>query len=91
MKSVVPLARLEPNLPADLLAIVHKAMAWEPADRYPSAFELSEDLKRFLAGQWVAARRYSLPAHLWRWLSKRPAFLLALGAILAALVAWRRC
>jgi serine/threonine protein kinase len=91
VKSVVPLARLEPNLPADLLAIVHKAMAWEPADRYPSAFELSEDLKRFLAGQWVAARRYSLPAHLWRWLSKRPAFLLALGAILAALVAWRRC
>ncbi|HEX7597656.1 MAG TPA: serine/threonine-protein kinase, partial [Polyangia bacterium] len=91
VKSVLPLARLEPNLPADLLAILEKAMAWEPVDRYPSAFELSEDLKRFLAGQWVDARRYSWAARMRRRLTKRPAFFLTLGAILAALVVWRRC
>ena len=49
----------EPRLPPDLLAIVDKALAADAARRYPSAFELADDLKRFAGGQLVAARRYS--------------------------------
>jgi serine/threonine protein kinase len=56
---LVPLASLEPRLPPDLLAVVAKAIAIEPDHRYPSAFELTDDLKRFAEGQLVAARRYS--------------------------------
>jgi serine/threonine protein kinase len=51
-----PLARLEPHLPDNLLAIVNQAMAAKTTERYASAFELGEDLRRFLAGQRVLAR-----------------------------------
>jgi serine/threonine protein kinase len=57
--AAVPLAQLEAWLPSDLRAIVEKAMASDAPARYPTAFELAEDLRRFQAGQLVAARRYS--------------------------------
>jgi tetratricopeptide (TPR) repeat protein len=41
-------------------------MAREPADRYPNAAELADDLLRFQSGRLVAARRYSLVARAWR-------------------------
>ena len=37
--------------PADLHDIVDKAMARDPAGRYPSALALAEELRRFSAGQ----------------------------------------
>jgi hypothetical protein len=42
-------------VPADLEAIVTRAMARDPARRYRSAAALAEDLDRFLAGAPVAA------------------------------------
>jgi serine/threonine protein kinase/tetratricopeptide (TPR) repeat protein len=53
-------SELQPRAPADLAAIVAKAMARDPADRYPSAAELADDLRRFQTGRLVTARRYSL-------------------------------
>ncbi|MFL5798161.1 MAG: Stk1 family PASTA domain-containing Ser/Thr kinase [Actinomycetota bacterium] len=44
-----------PGIPADLEAIVLKAMAKNPANRYASAQEMREDLERFLAGRPVLA------------------------------------
>lgn len=55
----VAAARRQPGIPEDLLAIVHKAMARDRAERYPSARELADDLRRFQTGQIVAAHRYS--------------------------------
>ncbi|HVG58829.1 MAG TPA: serine/threonine-protein kinase [Hyalangium sp.] len=54
-----PLAQLQPRLTQDLLDIVSRAMARDPAQRYPSARELAEDLRRFLQGQLVGAHRYT--------------------------------
>jgi tetratricopeptide (TPR) repeat protein len=54
-----PVDRREPEAPADLVAIVGKAMAASPAERYPSARELASDLRRFQTGQLVSAYRYS--------------------------------
>ena len=86
--AIVPLATLEPRLPSDLLAIVAKALAAEPAARYATAFELAEDLKRFQAGQLVAARRYSPAARAARMAARHPfAAALALAATLAAALA----
>jgi eukaryotic-like serine/threonine-protein kinase len=79
------LADLEPHLSPDLIAVVDKAMRADPDERYPSAFELAEDLKRFLAGQLVAARRYSWPARAGRWLGRRPRVLLTLTVVAAAI------
>ncbi|MCK6488413.1 MAG: protein kinase, partial [Planctomycetes bacterium] len=47
------------GLPRRLLAVVHKAMALAPADRYASVDALAADLRRFLAGDAVAAYRES--------------------------------
>jgi tetratricopeptide (TPR) repeat protein/tRNA A-37 threonylcarbamoyl transferase component Bud32 len=63
---VAPLARIDAALPPDLTAIVDKALARDPRDRYPSARELADDLRRFHAGQLVAAHRYSLGQRLRR-------------------------
>jgi WD40 repeat protein/tRNA A-37 threonylcarbamoyl transferase component Bud32 len=54
-----PLGAVQKGIPADLLAIVTKAMAREPADRYATARELAEDLRRFETGQIVGAHEYS--------------------------------
>ncbi len=54
----------------DLAAIVAKARAPRPGDRYTSARELADELRRFQSGQRVGAYHYSLPALLGRWLRK---------------------
>src|SRR5207245_6281145 len=56
---IVPLPIRQPTVPRDLAAIVGKAMAHARLDRYPSARELSEDLRRFQTGQLVGAYLYS--------------------------------
>ncbi|MDY7227599.1 serine/threonine-protein kinase [Hyalangium rubrum] len=53
------LASLQDFIPRDLLAIVTKAMARQPAERYPTAREMAEDLRRFQTGQIVGAYAYS--------------------------------
>ncbi|MBL9017286.1 MAG: protein kinase, partial [Myxococcales bacterium] len=47
------------GVPRDLISIVDKAMARDPADRYPTARELAEELKRFQTGRLVEAHAYS--------------------------------
>jgi tetratricopeptide (TPR) repeat protein len=79
-----PLATLAPGVPADLVAIVEKAMQRRPEDRYATAGELAVDLKRFLSGQLVGAHRYTGRQLLWRWLRKhRTAVIVASVAVLA--------
>ncbi|HYE03918.1 MAG TPA: bifunctional serine/threonine-protein kinase/formylglycine-generating enzyme family protein [Planctomycetota bacterium] len=43
-------------LPRALVAIVHRAMALEPGERYASVDDLAGDLRAFLAGDAVSAR-----------------------------------
>ncbi len=63
-----PLSELEPDLATDLLAIVARAMAFRAAERYPSAREMAEELRRFEAGQ-LLARQYSWKELTVRWLA----------------------
>src|SRR5262249_17799223 len=49
----IPLDERQPQVPADLLSIVEKAMARDPRDRYPTAGELAADLRRFEQGQLI--------------------------------------
>jgi WD40 repeat protein/serine/threonine protein kinase len=51
--------RLNPAVPIDLETVVSKAMARDPDDRYATAAELADDLRRFLEGRTVLARRPS--------------------------------
>ena len=56
---VVPLDEREDRAPAELVAIVERAMAQAPGERYPHAGELADELRRFLTGQLVSAHRYT--------------------------------
>jgi serine/threonine-protein kinase len=59
----LPPRRVKAAIGADLEAICLKALAKRPADRYPSAQALADDLRAFLAGRPVAAAR-------WTWLRR---------------------
>ena len=76
------LRELAPDVPPDLLAIVDKAMARAAADRYASARELAEDLRRYTTGKLVAAHMYSLRQLLARWVRRhRTAIVVAAAAV----------
>ncbi|HUQ01640.1 MAG TPA: tetratricopeptide repeat protein [Kofleriaceae bacterium] len=60
----------EPRVRRELAAIVEKAMARLPADRYRDAGELAADLARYQSGRLVAAHRYSTPALAARWVRR---------------------
>jgi WD40 repeat protein len=80
-----PLRRVAPWVPADLETVVHKAMAVEPEERYPSAQDLADDLRRFLADVPVRARRATGWEHLRRW-ARRNRVVAALVGSVALLV-----
>lgn len=53
----IPLDRAVPTLSKDLVAIVHRSMALDPAKRYADCAAFADDIRRFLAGQAVLARK----------------------------------
>jgi len=75
--------RRNPRLPADLAAILLKAMARDPRERYQRAGDLAADLRAFLACRPVSARLASPALRLKRWVKREP--LLALVVLLLAL------
>ncbi len=81
-----PVEQLEPETPAELCAIVARAMAYEARDRYPSAAELARDLRRFQTGQLVAAYRYTPLARVRRFVARNAAAV-GIAAVSLALLA----
>jgi serine/threonine protein kinase/WD40 repeat protein len=77
-----PPRSLNRKIPRDLETVVLKAMAKAPADRYASGRELADDLKRFLNGEAVKARRVSVVGKAWRWAKRNPAVATLLAAVL---------
>ena len=62
-----PPRRLEPSIPVELETIVLKAMVREPEGRYQTAQEMADDLRRFLEGGPILARRPNLRERTVRW------------------------
>jgi serine/threonine protein kinase/WD40 repeat protein len=79
--------RLDARIPRDLEMVVLKATRKDPAERYASAGELAEDLRRFLADRPIRARRTPVIERCWRWCRRNPAVALLTGAVAALLVA----
>ena len=74
-------------LTRDLDAICLKALRKAPLERYADAGELAADLRRYLAGQPVAARRGGRRYRLARFAQRNRAPLAVAGALLVAVVA----
>ena len=66
-----PLRQIDHSIPRDLETIVHKAMAREPRDRYGTAREMAEDLRRHIDDRPVLARRRGVVQRAVRWSGKR--------------------
>jgi tetratricopeptide (TPR) repeat protein len=71
----------------DLDAICLKALRKEPGERYSSVAELAEDLRRFLAGRPVVARRGGRRYRFGRYVGRHRAALAVAGALLVAAAA----
>jgi tetratricopeptide (TPR) repeat protein len=77
-----PLRKLNRAVPAELETVLHKALAKDPAERYATAQELADDLRRYLEDRPVQARRPPLFTRLRRW-CRRHRQLTTAGAVLA--------
>ncbi|MEY2878085.1 MAG: Serine/threonine-protein kinase PknB, partial [Verrucomicrobiota bacterium] len=85
---------LAPQVPRDLATICAKCLEFDPARRYATAAALAEDLRRFVAGEPIAARPASAAGQLLRWGRRRPALaaawvlscVLAVGSLTAAIL-----
>ena len=82
-----PLRKRAPGVPRDLVTIVSKAIAREPAGRYAAAAALAADLRRFVEDRPILARRTSAAERLVRWCRRSPGLAAALGLAALALVA----
>ena len=74
------------RLSGDLDCIVLKALAREPAARYPSAEALAADLCRYLEGRSVHARRWTWRYHTMQFLGRHRSGVAALATLAATLI-----
>jgi WD40 repeat protein/tRNA A-37 threonylcarbamoyl transferase component Bud32 len=72
-----------PDCPRDLVAICLKCLELDPDERYSTATELADDLRRFLNGDAVSVRPWSAARRSLRWIKRHP---VAVGVVLAAVL-----
>ena len=77
-------ARLVAGVPHDLDTICLKCLRKEPDQRYRTAGDLADDLRRYLEGRPILARRVPWGEQLGKWARRRPA---AAGLIVVTLAA----
>jgi eukaryotic-like serine/threonine-protein kinase len=79
-------------VPGALAAACRKAMAPEPAERYPAVPELAQEVAHYLDGLPVSAYPEGMATRLWRWSVRHRAWILLLLAYVlmrALLILWR--
>ncbi|CAN5180442.1 hypothetical protein BH11PLA2_BH11PLA2_07470 [soil metagenome] len=69
-----------PKVPRDLETICLKAIAREPSRRYASAGDMADDLRAYLVGRPISARRLSPFGKSWLWAKRNPAVAGSLAA-----------
>ncbi len=90
----VPPRQLDRRVPRDIETVILKAMAKDPAARYATAGKMADDLRRFLDGRPITARRVGVRERLVRWVRRRPLMACLSGAVtllaasLLGLAAW---
>ena len=81
-----PPRTLAPSAPAALEAVCRKALAKRPAERYQSAAELADEVRRWLADEPVRAYRDPWSARLGRWARRHRPLVAGVAALLGTAV-----
>jgi serine/threonine protein kinase len=81
----LPPRHIEPAIPRDLETVIVTSMATEPNSRYASAAALADDLRRFVAGEPIAARPPGPLERAAKWSRRNPAWAAALTVAFVAL------
>ncbi len=81
-----PPRKLASQVPRDLETICLKAMAREPVARYADCAELAADLRRWLDGQPIRARRLPALERVWLWCRREPWLAGALATVMLSLL-----
>ncbi len=82
-----PPQRRNPAIPADLETIVLKALGKRPEDRYATAQEMADDLRRFLEHRPILARRPTPVARVAKWFRRHPSVVgVTVGVLLLAMI-----
>jgi hypothetical protein len=81
-----PPREFRPRIPADLETVCLKCLAKDPDERYASAADLAEDLRRFLAGEPITARPVGPLRRVLKWARRQPVIAGLSGLALVALV-----
>ena len=92
-EAVIAPRQLRPGISRDLETIVLKCLKKEPSQRYPSARQLADDLRAYLDGRAISARRSNVLQKAVRWarqnqrrVKRSAATVLATCAVLAMVV-----
>jgi serine/threonine protein kinase/tetratricopeptide (TPR) repeat protein len=92
LEEALPPRQINPAIPRELETIVLKALAKSPVERYPTAQELADDLRRFLEDKPIRAKPPTPSQRLRRWTRRHRAAVVSAAVsvgvlLLGALVA----
>jgi serine/threonine protein kinase len=86
VQDVPPPSATKPGLPADLDNIVLMAMRKDPARRYQSVDQFADDIRRFLEGRPILARKDSVRYRAGKFISRHRLMIAAASIVVASLV-----
>ncbi len=78
--------RLLASIPRDLELVCLKCLEKNPVNRYQTAGELADDLRRFTENRPTSVRPAPLRERAWRWCRRNPVVAAALAAVAASLI-----
>jgi hypothetical protein len=93
-----PLRRVNKSVPPELETIVLKSMEKAPHERYATAQELTDDLRRFLQQEPILARKQTWLQRAGKWSRRHPAIvrsailvlmLISVGSLLSTWLIWQ--
>jgi serine/threonine protein kinase/tetratricopeptide (TPR) repeat protein len=82
----IPPRRINRDVPVDLETIVAKALSKDPSGRYETAWQLADDLGRFLEGRPITARPIGKLTRAWRWCRRKPTQAALAGSLVLAVI-----